>query len=226
MTYQVFNLTHRKSNENPEIIIPDKRERIGFTLPDVGWTFSKGHIIRLALSTSFWPIVWPTPEPVIIKFFTGSSTITLPILKGKKNIPKFGINERGPEIEIEIVEPQKVERIITNDTVTGEIICETVANGGFIGPGRKWKIVPIDTVLGHQLIKRFSIIEGDPESAKVEFHQIYEIEKKNLNICIKTNTFFGCTKSRWILKQDLKAYENKKIIYSKTWSKKILRVFM
>ena len=85
---------------------------------------------------------------------------------------------------------------------------------------------PIDTVLGHQLIKRFSIIEGDPESAKVEFHQIYEIEKKNLNICIKTNTFFGCTKSRWILKQDLKAYENKKIIYSKTWSKKILRVFM
>ena len=226
VTYQVFNLTHRKSNENPEIIIPDKRERIGFTLPDVGWTFSKGHIIRLALSTSFWPIVWPTPEPVIIKFFTGRSTITLPILKGKKNIPKFGINERGPEIEIEIVEPQKVERIITNDTVTGEIICETVANGGFIGPGRKWKIVPIDTVLGHQLIKRFSIIEGDPESAKVEFHQIYEIEKKNLNICIKTNTFFGCTKSRWILKQDLKAYENKKIIYSKTWSKKILRVFM
>ena len=60
------------------------------------------------------------------------------------------------------------------------MICETVANGGFIGPGRKWRIVPIDTVLGHQLIKRFSVIEGDPESAKVEFHQIYEIEKKDL----------------------------------------------
>jgi len=34
--------------------------------------------VRLALSTSYWPIVWPSPAPATVTIFTGASFLTLP----------------------------------------------------------------------------------------------------------------------------------------------------
>ena len=31
---------------------------------EIGHVFPAGHRIRLAISTAYWPIVWPSPRPV------------------------------------------------------------------------------------------------------------------------------------------------------------------
>ena len=48
-------------------------------LNDIAYAFQAGHRIRLALSTSYWPTVWPSPEPVTLRLWTGASTIELPV---------------------------------------------------------------------------------------------------------------------------------------------------
>ena len=33
-------------------------------MDDISHKFSKGNFIRLALSTTYWPLIWPSPENV------------------------------------------------------------------------------------------------------------------------------------------------------------------
>ncbi len=218
VAFQVLNLTHRESHESPKRMIPGQRTRIRLDLPDVGWTFAKGHRVRLALSTSYWPIVWPAPEPVTMTVFTGSSTFSLPVLSGPTRTPKFGPNERGPEIDVKVIHPKKIERRVIQDAMTGEITVETIGTGGFLGPGLEWLIGPIGTSIGHTLEKRFTITEGDPTSARGEYRQVYRLSREGWRIRIETETRFHGTKTDWVLEQQAVAYDDEVEIFRKTWS--------
>jgi putative CocE/NonD family hydrolase len=78
ITYGVLNLTHRNSHETPETLKPGQAYRISLKLDDVAYAVPEGHRIRLALSTNYWPMIWPAPEPVTLTLSTSTSTLNLP----------------------------------------------------------------------------------------------------------------------------------------------------
>ena len=218
VAFQVLNLTHRESHESPKPVIRGQRMRIRLELPDVGWTFTPGHRIRLALSTSYWPIVWPAPEMVKMTLYTGASTFSLPVLTGRSRRATFGPNERGPEIEVVVEEDKQITRHIVQDAMSGKITVETVGIGGFLGPGRRWRL-PTGTAIGHNLLKRFTITEGDPTSATGFYRQVYELDRDDdWIIRIETELSFHATKTDWVLAQQAVVFENDEEIFRKTWS--------
>src|SRR5579862_1907795 len=79
LSYGVLNLTHRDGHEHPQPMEPGKRTRIAVQLKNVGCALKPGSKIRVAVSSSYWPMVWPSPEPVVLTLFAGSSTVTLPV---------------------------------------------------------------------------------------------------------------------------------------------------
>ena len=62
VSYGVLNLTHRNGHERPELLAPGERYQLRLQLNDAGSVFPAGHRVRLALSTAYWPMVWPSPE--------------------------------------------------------------------------------------------------------------------------------------------------------------------
>ena len=62
VSFGVLNLTHRDSHAAPSPLVPGERYRVRLQLNDCGATFPAGHRIRLALSTAYWPMVWPAPH--------------------------------------------------------------------------------------------------------------------------------------------------------------------
>lgn len=79
VTYGLLNLTHRDGDEHPEPLEPGKCYRVRLTLNGCAQSFPAGHRIRLALSTSYWPLAWPPPEPARLSVYTGTSAVVLPI---------------------------------------------------------------------------------------------------------------------------------------------------
>src|SRR5262249_30355588 len=79
ITYGLLNLTHRDSHETPEALEPGRRYRVRIQLKDIAYSLPAGHRLRLAISTSYWLLAWPSPEPVVITVFAGPSGLTLPI---------------------------------------------------------------------------------------------------------------------------------------------------
>ena len=79
VTYGLLNLTHREGHESPEPLEPGAFYRVKVQLNDIAHAFPAGHRIRIAVSTSYWPIAWPSPEAVILTLRTGNSALYLPV---------------------------------------------------------------------------------------------------------------------------------------------------
>ena len=78
VSYGLLNLTHRDGHERPARLEPGRRYRVRVQLADAAHAFAPGHRIRLALSTSYWPIAFPPPTPVTLSVHCAGSTLTLP----------------------------------------------------------------------------------------------------------------------------------------------------
>ncbi len=76
VSFGVLNLTHRDSHAAPEPLVPGQRYRVHLKLNDCGATFPAGHRIRLALSTTYWPMIWPAPHDATVTILDG--TLDLP----------------------------------------------------------------------------------------------------------------------------------------------------
>ena len=79
VTFGMLNLTHRDSHEHPEPLVPGETFQVRVVLNTIAHRFEAGHVIRLALSTSYWPMVWPAPQAVTLELDTAGSSLSLPV---------------------------------------------------------------------------------------------------------------------------------------------------
>ena len=71
VTYGILNLTRREGVAGAEPLLPRHCYRVRIELNDAGSVIPAGHRIRLALSTSYWPMIWPAPERATVTVFAG-----------------------------------------------------------------------------------------------------------------------------------------------------------
>jgi putative CocE/NonD family hydrolase len=76
VSFGVLNLAHRDSHATPSPLVPGQRYRVRLQLNDCGAAFPAGHRIRLALSTAYWPMIWPAPDDATVTILGG--TLDLP----------------------------------------------------------------------------------------------------------------------------------------------------
>ena len=101
-----FNGTHRNSARDPEDIVPNDVFPLEIQLHFTSWVFPEGHKIRIAISNSMWPMLWPTHTPFTSTLQIGGATgarIELPVVPiGEERAPDFKdpvITERIPGYE-------------------------------------------------------------------------------------------------------------------------------
>ena len=88
----VLNLTHRASDTEPSPM-PAGRERVEevhIPLRTTGHRFTAGNRIRLTILSSYWPVLWPSPQPGELRVFRGRLTpsrLVLPVLSPTSRDP-------------------------------------------------------------------------------------------------------------------------------------------
>ncbi|HXF37312.1 MAG TPA: CocE/NonD family hydrolase [Actinomycetota bacterium] len=82
VTRGLLNLTHRRSRERPEPLVPGRPERVVLELEATSWVFEPGHRIRLDLAGADWPNAWPPPGPGALTVDRGEAALVLPVLEG------------------------------------------------------------------------------------------------------------------------------------------------
>lgn len=75
ITYGVFNLCHRNGHDRPEPLVPGEAIEISFKLDDIAYRIPAGHTLRVAVSSSYWPMVWPSPENVSLTIEAGQISV-------------------------------------------------------------------------------------------------------------------------------------------------------
>jgi hypothetical protein len=77
VSFGVLNLTRRNGHEKPELLAIGERYRVRIQLNDAGSVFPAGHRVRLAISTAYWPMIWPCPEKATLLISGGA--LDLPV---------------------------------------------------------------------------------------------------------------------------------------------------
>ncbi len=136
-----LNLLHRDGPERAVALESGRVYRIRLLLPETAHAFRPGHRIRLALGTSYWPVLWPDPEPVTLTVRTGASRLVLPVRPQDPRdgaLRAFAPPESGAATPITVLEPAVVRRKLKRDGLTGVTELLVEGDGGILGPARRY----------------------------------------------------------------------------------------
>jgi len=76
----MLNLSHRRSHERPEALEAGRHETVEVVLDAIGYRLPPGHRLRMAVSSGYWPMMWPAPAPVCLSVHIGTATsLELPV---------------------------------------------------------------------------------------------------------------------------------------------------
>jgi uncharacterized protein len=208
VSYGVLNLTHRESHAEPSPLVPGTFYPIRLKLNDCGYAFEKGHRIRLALSSAYWPLIWPAPEAATLRLRLPGKLI-LPVRPPdpRDGAIRFVPPLRAKEAPMTRLAEGRMTRTTTLDLVNGTAAYITKSEGGLFGEGA-YRFDEIDTSVSHDLSRELTIAADDPLTARYHLTQSYELGREGWRIRIETRSSMRATATEFILRAKLRAFEN------------------
>ncbi len=219
ITYHLQNLCMRDSRETPTPLEPGKRYRMKIKMDDIAWRAPKGHKIRVSISTSYFPMMWPAPEPVTLTVYAGASQVLLPVRKdilAETPLSWLPAEAAEPVKQKEIRTPSN-SRETTIDEKTGELRIAIVDDFG------EHEIKPHGMIVGGTGRETYSILPDDPLSAKMETHWTEIHRRGTWNTRTETYGRLTATKTHWIVWGKIEAFEGRKKVFEKEFNEKIER---
>lgn len=229
VSYGLLNLTHRGGHEAPAPLETGAPVTVRVRLSDLAHAFPEGHRIRLSLSTAYWPMVWPSPEPVTLTLDTIGSALTIPERPPRAAddaLPPFDPPETalvGPSEDLDDAPPR---RTISRDLTTGEVVYESLLDLGEDGEPIRTRIEDIDLVVGHSVLERFTIRDHDPGTARAEVRQIIVAEREGHAARLEIETRLSATSTAFRLQATLIATDDGRPFVTRTWDEEIPRVLV
>jgi putative CocE/NonD family hydrolase len=194
VSYGVLNLTHRNGHATPAPLVPGQRYTVHIQLNDAGSVFPAGHRIRVALSTTYWPMIWPAPDNATVTIFGGS--LDLPV-----RLPSTADALLPPLPEPETAPPEPTTNIRQGVVLIDRLGLELGTEGDFNG----------------------HIDENDPLSAVTEMRQTQTIARGAWQIRIETQLRLSCTHDAFLMRATMRACEGDNKICSRVWESSVPR---
>jgi hypothetical protein len=222
LTRGALNLTHRDGHTSPEPLLPGERYEVELDLDMLGQAVPEGHRLRLAVSTTLWPLVWPSPEAVELTLIEGAgSFVDLPVRAADPPgvvVPTFEPAEEAPPLEMTVEEAVPPYRRITHDTVTDTYVLEF--NQG--GEGRA-RLVDADVEMEVRLIDRLTIREGDPLSAAVACERRMGRSREGWDVAVQVRSEMTADAESFLISDVLEAFESGRRVFVNARTRRIPR---
>jgi putative CocE/NonD family hydrolase len=224
----LFNLNQRPevggSQRTPVALEPGRTYRLRLELDYGAYAFAAGHRIRLALSTSYWPLVWPSPEPVTLTVARAASQLHLPLAPDRGSeisVPELG---RPPPVaplpKKDLVPPSR-RREVTRDLVAGVtrmVIAET--NGPYVLPQID------DWTVRSSVEEQYAIRDDDPLSASVAIAWEWQYGRSDWSVRTQVRSKLRSDAQRFHCELSLAAFEGDRQVFANAWTHTFPRDFI
>jgi hypothetical protein len=218
VSYGVRNLAH--SDDHAEVQpIGAGRHRVRVKLNHIAQHFPAGHRIRVAISTSYWPLAWPSPEPVKLKVFTDACRLLLPVR------PPRGIDEDVHFAAAEAASPVPTEQKgvedhnwhVIYDLARDQYLLHVVDDDGI------QHIADADIDYIDRTEEWYASIADEFESISAEVRAKRGLRRGDWRPHTTTRTKLTCTAEHFIVTAELDAWEDDQRVFSRNWQRRIPR---
>ncbi|WP_433868810.1 CocE/NonD family hydrolase [Saccharopolyspora sp. CA-218241] len=221
VTYGLLNLTHRNGNAEPEPLVPGQRYQVRVQLNGVAQAFPPGHRIRLALSTSYWPLAWPPPEPVQLTVYPEQSCFELPIRPVREPddlpTPLFHDPEGAEPLASTHLSAGEQKWQISKDLADYSSALEVVKDLGVV----RFDDIGLD--VERRAEETYSWSGDDFDSVRGDVEWTMGFSRGDWSAGTVTRTTLTSTRTQFHLHAELDAYEGGQRVYSDNWDRWIPR---
>jgi hypothetical protein len=216
VTYGLLDLTQAAGERRA--LAPGRRRRVRIALNHVAHSFAPGSRIRVAISTAYWPVVWPSAEAVALTVFPRRSMLDLPVRPpspGDARLRAFGRPERAAPAPYAALQPWQVHRSVER-TGAGEV-AHTIT-GAAAG-----RLEEIDLGIEQSSERRYRIRDDEPLAARAEVVQRLALRRGSWNVRVESQLRMSATRTTFRLQARVEAFEADACVRSRTWDVSVPR---
>lgn len=218
ITYGILNLCHRNSHEHPEPLRPGEQYRVRIQLDDVAYRMPVGNRIRVALSTAYWPLIWPSPEHVTAKVRSASSLLRLPVRAAlQDDLPELPPAVTAPPLALQTLRPPSNVRTIEYDLVSGYTVMHVDDDfGRYQNPNH-------GLVTGQVARECYRIHPEDPSTCRADIQWTQTLERQDWSIRTETKTLLQSDTGNFYIQASIEAFEDDNKVFERHWDRRLKR---
>jgi predicted acyl esterase len=216
ISYGVLNLTHRKSHEFPEPLVPGERVTARVVLDQCAYRVPAGHRLRVAVSNAYWPMIWPSPEPVRLELAT--ATLRLPVRPfAAGDEASFPEPEAAAPWRTETLRPTSSERRVEHDQKTGLVTLAITDDFGEV------RDLDHGLVNGSVVRELWTIHPDDPLSARGETHWTQTLSREGWSVRTESRSTMRSTRENFHLTGRIEAFEDDRLVFERDFEETVAR---
>lgn len=216
ITHGFLNLTHHASHADPQALKPGELIDVAFDLDQIAYRLPAGHRLRVAISTNYWPFLWPSPGPV-----------SLTINDSKIDIPTRALAEtdewQPPEPECatpwahEEIAPGACTRHREIDLETGASVL-TIVNRD-----PTTRDLEHGVVTAAECVEKWSILPDDPLSARGESRWTSSMSREGWETRTVCDSALTSDETTFYATARIRAWEGEKLMFDRSFDEAIPR---
>jgi hypothetical protein len=218
ITFGALNLAHRHGVDRPAPLEPGERYHVELRLYETAYRLPPGHRLRLALSTGYWPMIWPSPASAEVTLHTGASRLSLPVLRSSRDAAVIMPPETAAPVALETMRLARYDR--RESANDGERRLEIREDFG----ASRYGDIDIDT---DEVSLRVSRLDPrDPASAAVEAETTWSLARGAWRVGGSAHTTVSGSADAFEIRTRLEAREGDSRIFERSWSTRVPRRFV
>lgn len=219
VTYAVRNLVLDNNGQEPDQLLPNEVRSFIIDFPNVAYRFDREHRIRLALSSSYWPLIWPSPRPTRLTLELASARLALPVRQvtaGVKPAP-FAEPLNADNAQVRAITAPPLERWTQTD---GDINSRSI---GWHQPYKCVRHTAIDLDFAYETSAEHKITLDDPLSAHSRCEHRLHFRRGDWAVEIISIATLTSTETTFKPVGSIEVRENRARVFERQWAPVIHR---
>nr|WSZ97769.1 CocE/NonD family hydrolase [Streptomyces sp. NBC_00857] len=227
VTRGVLNLSARNGRDCDDPWPEGATEDVTFELNGIGHTFPPGHHIRLAVSSAYWPWVWPQGDSAGFILDPEGSSLELPVRTADGEAdedrpisfePPEQSEPMGVVFPATLDEPRP-ERMVIRDVAQGTWRLEVDPRYGGT------RVYPDGLEFTEDALETYTIQESDPLSARTRSDWTIRLHRPELawDTRVETRSEISCDADSFFTTNEVICHDGEEVVFHRTWEKRIPR---
>ncbi|GAA2503790.1 CocE/NonD family hydrolase [Streptomyces gobitricini] len=196
-----------------------------FELDGTGHAFAPGHRVRLAVSSAYWPWVWPGPRAAGFTLDPAACSLRLPVRRPTTDAVAFEEPEQAEPLGVTVptalddTETRRPARLIVRDVAKGEWRLEE--NPRQDGA----RAYPDGLEITEDTVETRVITERDPLSARARSEWRIRLHRPDIpwNVTVDTRSEITCDATHFLTTDEVICTEGTEVLFHHTWEKRVAR---
>ncbi|WP_405527160.1 CocE/NonD family hydrolase [Streptomyces canus] len=224
VTRGVLNLSARHGRDRAVPWEPGATQEVSFELNGIGHAFPPGHRIRLAVSSAYWPWIWPQPgSQAGFTLEPAGSFLELPV-RAREASSDIAFEEPEQSEPLGVSHPAtfdepRPERLVVRDVAKGEWRLEVDPRYGGT------RVYPDGLEFTEDARETYTIDENDPLSARTRSDWSIRLHRPKLawDVTVRTRSEITCDGTDFHTSNEVVCTDGGEVVFHRTWEKRIPR---